>query len=328
MHVLLLLHLIPGILGLVCSWNWYHTLFVQLVFSVVVYLTVHLLELKSMTSFRSNINFKQNTRRCALITGGSSGIGLEISKLFLRDGFHVIVASNDSKQTLLEAEKQFKLMSNSASYEIAYTDLTIDEARKKLFTDIERKKLIVTHLVNNAGMGVLGHFHEMEWNNFHKTIELNVVALSHVTHLFLNHVKQQRKNNIKDTFRILHTSSMGGLDPVPNFLVYGATKSFIKMFSTGLAYEVSKLGVTVTTLLPGSTRTPLLEKSNYKKASWFQVLNTLSPDFVGKCAYYHLMQGNEYAVPGILNKIIRVGMALTPEPIVCKLFEIAMRFEK
>ena len=123
MHVLLLLHMIPGVLGFVFSWQSTNVLIVQMVFSIVVYLTVHLAELKSLNSFRSNINLKP---RCALVTGGSSGIGAEIAKLFIRDGYHVIVASNDSEKTIQEAEKQFKLVNKSPSYQIVSVDLTTD----------------------------------------------------------------------------------------------------------------------------------------------------------------------------------------------------------
>jgi short-subunit dehydrogenase len=295
-----------------------------LVTAVIIstYIAHHFLEYISIIKYQHT---KQNYKYAVLVSGGSSGIGLELAKLFIRDEFVVMIVSNDPNHKIQEAERAFKQTNSNAEVVFFNIDLTLgDQARADLFNKIRSRNLIVTHLVNNAGIGTLGEFYKLEWGNIRKTIEVNVLAMTHMSHLFLNEVVQHRKNGIDVPCRIMHTSSMGSLDPVPNFLIYGATKSYIRMMSVGLSHEVEKLGVSVTTLIPGSTATPLLAKSSYDQASWFWLLETLSAEYVAKCGYYHMMKGNVYAVPGIMNKIIRWGMYLAPEFMVCRAFLRAM----
>ncbi|KAL0482020.1 hypothetical protein AKO1_013295 [Acrasis kona] len=287
-----------------------------------VFLAWHFLEYNFIKKYAIETNF---VRQNCLITGGSSGIGLEIARFFIRDGFNVFIISIEDEDNTKKAKQYLqKFNIHNVTISFIHFDLSSgDDQREELWRKLtNNNKIKISHLVNNAGFGVLGPFSSVSWQDHSRCIEVNVRAMSHLSHMFI----RQKEIQVR---RIMHTSSIGSLYPCSNFLVYGCTKSFIKNMSYGLRCESNchnqESKLTITTLLPGVTSTPLLTKSKFNSANFFNILPVLSAEDVAQCAYYHMMCGHSYAIPGLFNKFVVFGLMFCPEWISSRLSEMMMR---
>jgi short-subunit dehydrogenase len=250
--------------------------------------------------------------RVALITGGTSGIGLELAKLFVRDECTVILVSNDPPQLVQSSIETLSKVNKKSKIIFEQLDLSGDDtSRIALFDKINNDhKLVINYMVNNAGFGMIGEFYELSWEKQKSMIMVNVLAVAHMTHLFLNSIKHQ--TNKKDRFRILNTSSMVSVQPVPLFAAYSATKAFVKFLTFAISTELEKHDITATALMPGPTTTPFLQKSSYDRVAWFSGLEKSSPKYVAQCGYYHMLMGNVMAIPGFSTMIVRFFMYVMP----------------
>jgi short-subunit dehydrogenase len=186
-------------------------------------------------------------KNVALITGASSGIGREFAKIHAaRGGDCLLVARN--KQALEDLQKELE-----AAYEteilIFPVDLTGPKAIESLTTFLSDENIQVDVLINNAGFGGHGRFHDRQWDQDEKMIQLNVMALTALTHAILQQMIPRNKGNI------LNIASVAGFLPGPLQTTYFATKAFVVSFSRGLARELKHTGISVTTLCPGPVHT-------------------------------------------------------------------------
>jgi hypothetical protein len=170
-------------------------------------------------------------------------------------------------------------------------------------------------MVNNAGFGLVGEFHKLEWTKQRSMLMVNVIALTHMTHLFINSIIKH-----KDEHRILNTSSMVSIEPVPLFAAYSSSKAFVRFLTCALSTELEKYNITTTALIPGTTRTPFLEKSSYDRTTGFFLMSVATPSYVAQFGYYHCMMGNKLAVPNLINLFIRGLLYVTPLEINNRLF--------
>jgi short-subunit dehydrogenase len=183
----------------------------------------------------------------ALLTGASSGIGYELAKLFAQDHYNlVLVARSAGELTQLADELQRE---HSISAKPIALDLTAVPAPQFLFDQLQREGIAVDILVNNAGYGKFGEFAKIPLEESLGQIQLNVIALTHLTKLFLGPMLERRAG------KIMNVASTAGFQPGPLMAVYYATKAYVISFSEALANEVSGSGVTVTCLCPGVTDT-------------------------------------------------------------------------
>ena len=159
----------------------------------------------------------------ALITGASSGIGLELAKLFAQSGRNLIlVARSETKLNELRTELINK---HSVHVEVIVADLSEVDAAVKLFGEINTRKLVVDILVNNAGFGELGRFSEIETDRQLNMVRLNVVTVMHLTRLLLPEMLKRKSGGI------LNVASTAAFQPGPNMAVYYASKAFVLSFS-------------------------------------------------------------------------------------------------
>ena len=217
----------------------------------------------------------------ALITGASSGIGLELAKLHAKKGGDVVLVarSMDKLQALKkELENQFKV----SAYVIA-VDLSKLNAADEVFNQTEQLGLNITTLINNAGFGGHGFFHEQSFDSAQKMMQVNMVALSQLTHLYLKKMVVQRKG------KILNVSSTASFMPGPLQAVYYATKAYVTSFSQAIAEEVSEHNVTVTALCPGAVATGFVEAGDLEGIDLWK--NAKTPDSVAMCGYKAMEQG-------------------------------------
>jgi short-subunit dehydrogenase len=227
--------------------------------------------------------------RTALITGASSGIGKEFAKIHAsRGGNLIIVARRENK--LLELKQELE-----KDYGITVTtiqkDLTNEKASIEVFEEIKEKGIKVDYLINNAGFGGLGKFHERQWEKDLAMINLNIVALTELTRLFLPEFVSRNEG------KILNVSSTASLMPGPLQAVYYATKAYVTSFSNAVDEELHDTNVSVTALLPGATESEFGSTSGMDKTGLFN--KTASAYDVALDGYNGMLKGKLNVISGI-----------------------------
>ena len=184
----------------------------------------------------------------ALITGASSGLGAEFARQLspVADKL-VLVARRGEHLDVLKAELESR--NPSVKIFVYVMDLTRENQTRDFVEWLEREKISVNFLVNNAGMGDRGPLATGDWAKIHAMLELNIVALTRLTHHLLPMVREGGRG------AILNVSSIAGLIPLPHMSVYAATKAYVNSFSDGLRMELRDTGISVTAVLPGPVET-------------------------------------------------------------------------
>jgi short-subunit dehydrogenase len=228
-------------------------------------------------------------KNVALITGASSGIGKEFAKIHAeKTGDLIIVARREDKLLELKQELESKY---KRTVEVIAKDLTDPTAPQEIYEQVKTLGAEVDFLINNAGFGGRGKFHEREWEKDLAMINLNVVALAAMTRLFLPGFVARNKG------RILNVSSTASLMAGPLQAVYFATKAFVTSFSNALTQELSDTNVTVTNLMPGATETEFAKVSDMDKTDLFE--KTFSAHSVALDGYNAMLNGKMDVLAGV-----------------------------
>lgn len=248
----------------------------------------------------------------ALITGASSGIGLELAKLFAQDGHDlVLVARRGARLRDLAAElaSQHRVRSTVIRVDLADPGTPPEIARSVAAAGLE-----IRYLVNNAGYGLAGRFAETDITNELRMIQVNVRALTHLTKLFLPGMLARHEG------AILNVASTAGFVPGPLMAVYYATKAYVISFSEALAEELTGSGATVTVLCPGATRTEFWAvagtdaDARLLRRPW--VADAAS---VARAGYDGLRAGKRMVIPGLANKVMVQSMRVAPRVLLAKI---------
>jgi short-subunit dehydrogenase len=242
-----------------------------------------------------------HTSRAALITGASSGIGLELARLFARDGYDlVLVARNRPNLESLAKELQSK---HQVQITVIVQDLADPSAPDAIVEELVNQSIDIDVLVNNAGTHVYGEFVEAGLEQQLAMIQVNTTALVHLTHLLLPGMIRRRSG------RILNVGSIGSFTPGPLNAVYCATKAFVLSFSEAIGAELSGTGVTVTALCPGATATAFITRYGLQDVRLFR--NAMSPKCVARIGYRALQRGRPVVVAGLKNQLQVLAFQLT-----------------
>ena len=246
-----------------------------------------------------------------LITGASSGIGLELAKCFAAEKSDLIlVARNTAALEKLAAELRRE---HKIEVHVFTADLSKPESPSEIFAQTGRAGLTVDVLVNNAGFGLHGGFAELPLPHQLEIISVNITALVALTGFFLPGMVQRKRGGI------LNVGSVAGFLPGPNMAVYYASKAFVLSFSEALHEELLATGVSVTNLCPGPTesnfsqvaRSHRVRETRARKMSAAQVAQIGHKDFRNKKCL---------SVPGLQNKILTViGSKVLPRKVARKL---------
>ena len=243
--------------------------------------------------------------KTALITGASSGIGLELAKLFAKDGFNlVLVARSDDKLQQLADEFQ---QNHSIQATVISKDLSADNAAQDVYNQVKEKGLTVDVLVNDAGVGLHGMFAtETDWEREKALIFLNVITTTQLTKLFLKDMVERNEG------KILNLASLVSITPFPLMAVYAATKAYVYNLTQSLVNELKDTNVTITALLPNATNTDFFNKAG---ASNVRVTDQVDdPAIVARDGYKALLSGEHKVVPGgLINKMYEVMSYLAPQ---------------
>ena len=246
----------------------------------------------------------ENRKKFALITGATSGIGLELAKLFARDQSNLILVARDEQNLNATAEM---LRAEGVEVVTISTDLFIAGNAQEVYHQVSALALQVEVLVNDAGQGVYGKFTDNELERELDIIQLNISSLVTLTKLFLKDMVSRGSG------RILNVASVAGKAPGPYQAVYHGTKAFVHSFNEAIRNELKDTGVSVTSLLPGATDTDFFNKADMLESKIVQQGDLADPAVVAKDGYEALLAGKDMVVSGFKNKVQVALGNVTPD---------------
>lgn len=228
--------------------------------------------------------------RTALVTGASSGIGAEFARQLAESGVHTVVVAR-------RADRLEDIASRHAGVEVLVADLFTAEGIEAVAARISDADRPIDLVVNNAGFGTSGRFHDLEPDRLVREIDLNCAALTRLSHAALSSMVPRRRG------WLMNVSSVASFQPTPGLAVYSATKAYVTSLSEALHEEVKKSGVVVTALCPGLVRTEFQSISNtsgfeaqFPDAAWLDV------EHLVREALADIAKGRAISVPGVLYK--------------------------
>ena len=244
-------------------------------------------------------------KKTVLITGATSGIGYEFSKIFMENNYDVILVGRNLEK-LMELEDFSK-----KKYVRAYIykfDLSLSENIDLLYKKIKTEVGKVDILINNAGIGFNGEFNEIDWQKQLDIINVNIISLTKLTKLILKDMINEKEG------KILNVASTGAYQPGPLISVYYASKAYVLSFSQALREEVKGKGINVVTLCPGATKT------NFSKRAGKGDLDVaMSAKEVAECGYKALIRDKAICIPGFMNKVLVFLSKVSPTTLNAKI---------
>jgi hypothetical protein len=253
----------------------------------------------------------QNMKRTALITGASSGFGVEFAKSFAKDGYDlVLVARRLDRLNSLAKELRDKYKVNIIVFG---KDLNKMEEVQSVYDTLLKDKVHIDFLVNNAGLGDFGNFHESEWIKDEQMLDVNIKALTKLTYLFV-------KPMVETGFgKILNVASTAAFQPGPLLAVYFATKAYVLSFSEAVSNELKGTGVTMTILCPGASESEFLSVAKLEDSMLFKRKRVPTSKEVVDFGYKEMMKGRMTVIHGFSNKMGAFASRFVPRKTILKI---------
>lgn len=239
-----------------------------------------------------------------MVTGASAGIGRAMAQQLAGAGVDLVLVAR-SGDRLEELAGELRTVGAGAEVEVLAADLCDPEGLAAVEERVMAEDAPIDLLVNNAGLGYEGPFHAQDPAEVNETIRVNVVALTGLTHAALGAMVA------RDRGQVLLVSSMASLQGLPMTSVYAATKAFITSLGEGLYEEHKGTGVTVTTVLPGLTRTEFHERGRWRLDRWPSV-GWQSADAVASEALRAAARSRPEVVTGRHNKVFALLSSKSP----------------
>ena len=262
---------------------------------------------------------RQNGQKgTALVTGASTGIGLELARVLAGNGHPLVIAARDrEKLQALAAQLQTEY---GISVSVFAKDLSQPGAAEALWSELSDSNISIGILVNNAGVGAYGEFQNEPLQDLERMQMLNVVALTTLTRLALPQMLAGKHG------RILNVASVVGYQPGgPRMAVYYATKSYVLSFSKGLARELDGSGVSVTALCPGLTKSSFEQRAGASGTALYKFFPQMNAKDVAIAGYRGMMRGRKTVLPGIATKMMAFAGELPPRAIALKVNHLLLK---
>lgn len=234
----------------------------------------------------------------ALITGASAGIGEELARVHAEKGGDLILVAR-REERLHELAQELEA-AHGVSVAVVAADLAQPDAAANLMAAVDELGLEVDVLINNAGFGGHGKFHECDLLRDQRMMQLNMVALTELTHIVLQQMVERGSG------KVLNVGSTAGFLPGPLQAVYFASKAYVNSFSQALANELSGSGVTVTVLCPGPVATEFQSVSDMEGVRGFE--RAADARSVALCGYRAMQKGDLVAINDRKIKLLLEGI--------------------
>ena len=212
--------------------------------------------------------------KLALVTGASTGIGYAIAKELARRGANLIISATERSVDKLH-DLSLEIKEIGSDCHVFIEDLSEVNSSSSLYNQIKSQDLQVDLLINNAGYGRWGTYHEVEMDDYFDMIQLNITSLSELSHLFIPDMISKGGGGI------INVGSVASLTPVPYSSVYAATKAYVLSLSEGLRYEYRDFNIKIMALLPGATVSNFGQVATAKSDKLRERLNKRSKSATG-----------------------------------------------
>jgi short-subunit dehydrogenase len=245
-----------------------------------------------------------------LITGASSGIGLELARCFAADGCRLILVARKGmalESLAAELRKDHKIQA-----QVFTADLAQPDTPNRLLGQLHLAGIKVDVLVNNAGFGAQGKFAELPLERQLDMVQVNITAVAHLTRLLLPGMIERRRGGL------LNVASTAAFQPGPGMAVYYATKAFLLSFTEALAEELAGTGLTVTALCPGPTTTNFGTAAGGRFKPVARKVS-MSAAAVARLGHRAFRSGRVVAITGLRNQLPALAVRLIPRLIVRKI---------
>jgi short-subunit dehydrogenase len=240
------------------------------------------------------------TKKLAVVTGASTGIGFELAKLCVQDGYDLVIAADEPEiQTAASS-----LRGMGSDVRAVEADLATTEGVDELLRCIAGRK--VDALLANAGRGLGKGFLDQDWEDIRHVIDTNVTGTVYLVQNIARTMKDRGEG------RILIVGSIAGMMPGTFQAVYNGTKAFLDSFAYALRAELDETGVTVTCLMPGATETDFFERADMLDTKVGTQKKMPAAD-VAKDGYDAMMKGSADVVSGWQNKLRAAMSHLLPK---------------
>lgn len=253
---------------------------------------------------------------CVLVTGASAGLGAELASAFASRGFDlVLVARRREKLDALARELRMRHGVQATSFP---ADLSVSGAPQALFDALNEQGFQIDILVNNAGVICEGDFVDVPLDEELRLLQTNIVALTALMRLFLTPMKK------RGVGRVLNVASIAAFMPAPRIAIYAATKAYVLSLSEALSEELKDAGITITTLCPGFTETPMLQASVLGRR--LPQALVMSANAVAEEGCKACLAGRAVCVPGVINTATVSGAQYLPRAVVRLVGGLVRRF--
>lgn len=249
-------------------------------------------------------------RKTALITGASSGLGLEFARIYAREGYDlIVVARSEGKLYKLKNELE---NAHGCHVHVLTQDLSRPDAAYEIYNATLEQHLTVDALVNNAGFGDFGHFWEVDAQRQNDLLQVNIMTLVQLTRYFLPGMV------VRGHGSVLNLSSVAAFSAGPGMSLYYASKAFVRSFSEAVAEEVRRTGVTVTALCPGPTTTGFEQAAQMKGSHMFSMFKPASARAVAEAGFRAAQKGKALCYYGWPTHAVNIAAHLLPRSVLRK----------
>jgi hypothetical protein len=245
----------------------------------------------------------ENTaKKWAVVTGASSGLGVDFTKELALLGYSVVLVAR--RGDLLEKlSQELQQKHPNQRFEVFVADLGEASERQRLHGHTQSKGVEI--LINNAGFGLFGDFVQILWDKCNAMLQLDVVALTHLTHLYVADMVKAGKG------RVMQIASTGAYQPTPTYAAYSAAKAYVLSFGVALNHELKGTGVSCTVVSPGVTATEFLQVSG-QNITWYQKATRMDSPTVAKIGVRAMMNGRSSIVTGWVNAFMAWSTRFMP----------------
>ena len=248
------------------------------------------------------------SNQTALITGASAGLGYEFAHLFARDKYNLVLVARSGPK-LADLAEQLR-QQHGITVKTIPLDLGLPHASQALFEETQRAGIHVDILVNNAGYGASGAFAEIPLEESYGQIQLNIMALTLLTKLYLQPMLERRSG------KIMNVASTAAFQPGPLMAVYYASKAYVLSFTEAIADELRDSGVSVTCFCPGATLTEFQKRAQTENSRLFKQLAPMNAKTVAEQGYKALTDGKTLAIAGWRNWLVAESVRFAPRKMV------------